>query len=88
MLMRLAEVVFTLTQFPTVEGVNFKLDGKAIDVLGGEGIIIDHPMGRATTKTCLRPSGRIAHTWRDGVAAPCGSPAPPTCLRRCSASTW
>ncbi len=47
MMMRLAEVVFTLTQFPTVEGVNFKLDGRPIDVLGGEGIIIDHPMNRA-----------------------------------------
>jgi germination protein M len=46
MMMRLAQVVFTLTQFPTVEGVEFKLDGKAIDVLGGEGIIIDHPMNR------------------------------------------
>jgi germination protein M len=46
MFMRLAEVVFTLTQFPTVEGVNFKLDGEAIDVLGGEGIIIDHPQSR------------------------------------------
>ncbi|MBN1320696.1 MAG: GerMN domain-containing protein [Thermoleophilia bacterium] len=47
MFMRLAEVVFTLTQFPTVQGVNFKLDGEPIDVLGGEGIIIDHPMTRA-----------------------------------------
>jgi germination protein M len=47
MFMRLAEVVFTLTQFPTVEGVNFKLDGEAIDVLGGEGIIIDRPQSRA-----------------------------------------
>lgn len=46
MFMRLAEVVFTLTQFPTVEGVDFKLDGQPIDVLGGEGIIIDHPMSR------------------------------------------
>jgi germination protein M len=47
MMMRLAEVVFTLTQFPTVDGVSFKLDGEPIDVLGGEGIIIDHPMSRA-----------------------------------------
>jgi germination protein M len=47
MFMRLAEVVFTLTQFPTVEGVDFKLDGEPISVLGGEGIIIDHPMTRA-----------------------------------------
>lgn len=47
MFMRLAEVVFTLTQFPSVQGVNFKLDGRPIEVLGGEGIIIDHPMTRA-----------------------------------------
>ena len=47
MMMRLAQVVFTLTQFPSVKGVSFMLDGKAIDVLGGEGIIIDHPMTRA-----------------------------------------
>lgn len=47
MMMRLAQVVFTLTQFPSVQGVNFMLDGKPIDVLGGEGIIIDHPMTRA-----------------------------------------
>jgi germination protein M len=47
MMMRLAEVVFTLTQFPTVEGVNFKLDGEPIDVLGGEGLILDHPLSRA-----------------------------------------
>ncbi len=47
MMLRLAQVVFTLTQFPSVTGVNFMLDGKPIDVLGGEGIIIDHPMTRA-----------------------------------------
>jgi hypothetical protein len=43
---RLAQVVFTLTQFPTVDGVVFSLDGEPIDVLGGEGIIIDHPLTR------------------------------------------
>lgn len=47
MMTRLAQVVFTLTQFPTVHGVEFMLDGKPINVLGGEGIIIDHPMTRA-----------------------------------------
>jgi germination protein M len=48
MSMRLAEVVFTLTQFPTVQGVNFKLDGEPVDVISqGEGIIVDHPMSRA-----------------------------------------
>jgi germination protein M len=47
MFTRLAQMVFTLTQFPSIKGVSFMLDGKPIDVLGGEGIIIDHPMTRA-----------------------------------------
>jgi hypothetical protein len=39
-----AQIVCTLDQFPTVKGVLFKLDGLPIDVLGGEGIVIDHPL--------------------------------------------
>jgi len=46
MFTRLAQVVFTLTQFPTVDSVRFKLDGSLIDVLGGEGIIVDEPLSR------------------------------------------
>jgi germination protein M len=46
MSMRLAQVVFTLTQFPTVEGVQFALDGEPIEVLGGEGVVIEHPLTR------------------------------------------
>lgn len=44
MTMRLAQVVCTLDQFPTVKGVTFQLDGRPVDVLGGEGIVIDHPL--------------------------------------------
>lgn len=44
---RVAQVVFTLTQFPTVDAVRFKVDGKPLDVLGGEGIILDEPRTRA-----------------------------------------
>lgn len=43
---RLAQVVFTLTQFPTVDGVTFKLDGEPIEEFGGEGIIVDRPLDR------------------------------------------
>lgn len=43
---RLAEVTYTLTQFPTITGVDFRLDGKAVTVFGGEGIILDHPATR------------------------------------------
>jgi hypothetical protein len=35
---RVAQVVFTLTQFPTVQRVSFRLDGKDVAALGGEGV--------------------------------------------------
>lgn len=38
MQLRVAEVVFTLTQFPTVETVSIELDGEAVDAIGGEGV--------------------------------------------------
>ncbi|MBC6445855.1 GerMN domain-containing protein [Actinokineospora xionganensis] len=44
---RLAQVVFTLTRFATVDRVNFRLDGAPVTVFGGEGIILDHPQTRA-----------------------------------------
>jgi germination protein M len=46
MQMRLAQVVYTLTQFPTVKGVLFRLDGEPVDVFSGEGIVLDHPVSR------------------------------------------
>jgi germination protein M len=47
MFTRLAEVVYTLTQFPTVKGVDFKLDGEPVTVFSSEGIALDHPQTRA-----------------------------------------
>jgi sporulation and spore germination protein/immunoglobulin-like protein involved in spore germination len=43
---RLAQVVYTLTQFPTVHAVRFHLDGEPVNVFSGEGIVLDHPVGR------------------------------------------
>jgi germination protein M len=43
---RVAQVVYTLTQFPTVTGVRFQLDGVPVTALGGEGIVLDQPVGR------------------------------------------
>jgi Sporulation and spore germination/Immunoglobulin-like domain of bacterial spore germination len=51
--MRIAQVVYTLTQFPTVKGVLFELDGRRVDVLGGEGVIVDQPVTRKDFKTLL-----------------------------------
>ncbi len=38
MQLRVAQVVFTLTQFPTVDAVDLRLDGEAVDAIGGEGV--------------------------------------------------
>lgn len=47
MLSRVAQVVYTLTAFPTVRSVRFLLDGEKVDSIGGEGVIVDHPLTRA-----------------------------------------
>ena len=46
MQMRLGQVVYTLTQFPTVKKVRFRLDGTPVNVFSSEGIVLDHPVGR------------------------------------------
>ena len=43
---RLAQVVYTLTQFPTVDGVKFELDGEPVTVFSGEGVVLDEPVDR------------------------------------------
>jgi germination protein M len=45
--LRLAQVVYTVTQFPTVKRVAFKLDGRSITVISGDGIVIDRKQTRA-----------------------------------------
>jgi carbon monoxide dehydrogenase subunit G len=44
---RLGQVVFTLTQFPAIQRVTFAIEGTPVRVLGGEGIVLDHPSVRA-----------------------------------------
>ncbi|MFF4908107.1 GerMN domain-containing protein [Streptomyces sp. NPDC001260] len=44
---RLAQVVFTLTRFPTVRKVAFEIDGKPVRYFGPEGVVLDGPVGRA-----------------------------------------
>ena len=44
---RVAQVVYTLTQFPSVQRVVFHVDGKAVTALGGEGLVLTRPQTRA-----------------------------------------
>jgi hypothetical protein len=53
--MRLAQLVFTLTQFPTVKGVLLHMDGKAVEAFSGEGIITDHALKRAEFEDLAPP---------------------------------
>ncbi len=52
---RLAQVVYTVTQFPTVDRVEFRLDGRPVSVFSGEGIMLDEPVDRSDYRDLLRP---------------------------------
>ena len=46
MMGRVAQMVYTATRFEGVDSVRFLLEGTPLDVLGGEGLIIDEPQIR------------------------------------------
>ncbi|MEO7664385.1 MAG: Gmad2 immunoglobulin-like domain-containing protein [Candidatus Limnocylindrales bacterium] len=60
---RLAQVVYTLTQFPTVDRVAFELDGEPVTVFSGEGIVLDHPSVRADYVSYLPPMFMDRPAW-------------------------
>ncbi len=45
-LIRLGQVVYTLTQFPTVQSVRFHIEGGPVPVFSSEGIVLDGPVRR------------------------------------------
>jgi hypothetical protein len=47
MLGRVAQVVATLTRFPTIRRVAFRVDGEPVEAIGAEGVVVDPPIGRA-----------------------------------------
>ena len=53
MSLRLGQVVFTLTQFSTVQRVELWMEGAPVEVFSGEGLIIDAPMTRADFEDVL-----------------------------------
>jgi len=44
MISRLAQVVYTLTQFSTVDEVTFELDGEPVTVFSNEGLLLEEPV--------------------------------------------
>ncbi|NBF41386.1 MAG: hypothetical protein GVY14_13320 [Spirochaetes bacterium] len=45
---QLQQIIYSTTEFPTVDRVQILIDGKHVDYLGGEGIYIGDPIGRNT----------------------------------------
>ena len=52
---RIAQVVFTLTQFSTVKTVLFELNGVKVTTFSNEGLVIHHALGRADETGLLPP---------------------------------
>lgn len=46
MQLRVAQVVYQATQVDGVDGVRIAIDGEVVDTIGGEGLVVDHPMDR------------------------------------------
>jgi germination protein M len=51
--LRLGQVVFTLTQFATVDSVLFQIDGHTVTVFGSQGVVLDGPVARADFEDLL-----------------------------------
>jgi germination protein M len=43
---RLGQVVYTLTQFSTIDAVTFQVEGRTVTTFGSEGVILDGPQSR------------------------------------------
>lgn len=68
--MQLAQVVYTLTQFPTVDDVVLEIDGERVEVFGSHGIVIDDPMKRGDFEGLLPPIVVMTPGIGDRVSSP------------------
>jgi germination protein M len=67
---RLAQVVFTLTRFPTVDEVVFHLDGEPVDVFSSEGIILEGAQTREDYYEQIPPIFVDSPAWGEVVESP------------------
>ena len=68
---RVAQVVYTMTQFKTIKAVAFMLDGERVATIGGEGVIVEDPQRRADWRS-FEPTIFVE---RPGVGATLLSPS-------------
>lgn len=67
MMGRVAQIVYTATRVEGVDSVRFLLEGAPLDVLGGEGLIIDEPQTRSAWGELIPPILVEAPLWGSTV---------------------
>lgn len=68
MMGRVAQIVYTATGFEGVDSVRFSIEGVALGVLGGEGLIIEEPQTRAAWVEMIPPISIEKPMWGSTVA--------------------
>jgi len=67
---RLAQLVYTATQFPTVDAVRLRLDGQPVDSIGGEGVIVGAGLNRTGSTSSLPPIFVDRPAWGGAFQSP------------------
>jgi hypothetical protein len=70
MFARLAQLVFTLTRLPDVDGVVFSIEGAPVTTFSSEGIGLDGPQGREDYFDFLPPVFVDSPAWGEPVTSP------------------
>lgn len=68
MQLRVAQVVHTLTQFDTITAVGFRIDGERVQAIGGEGVLVDPPVGRVDFEG-VTPQVLLETVWPSAVVS-------------------
>ena len=67
---RLAQLIYTVTQFPTVDAVRLRLDGQPVESIGGEGVIVGAGLGRTDSTYSLPPIFVDRPAWGGAFPSP------------------
>lgn len=67
---RLAQLVYTVTQFPNVDAVRLRLDGQPVESIGGEGVIVGAGLGRTDSTYSLPPIFVDRPAWGGAFPSP------------------